>query len=397
MFDRFIRLARAKKALGERRYEDALRQALDPGIAGERRAEEIREACRSALLERGRRRLEEGDLAAAEALLARLSGLSMVPAQDDLVAAVAAAKARAVAAVDAGAVAEQEIRGLLQRGAPAAAERRLADLGNALVEARRLALSREVAERAAAARQAVVEAEARLAHGDTAAAGACLRKAVALGADLVEVVDVRSRLHPELVQRAVAHVRSTLTKDGLAAALVAWRALVDADERNAAASLLAEPLTMALRAADLAEARRLALAAAGLPLEGAAADLVAALVGIEDGREVAAWAGLAQAAAAAQADRLAAEASALAAVGKDAAAVLVAAQRSVTAGDLEGAARQLREYLLSNPLDDGIRRELAMVEEGLAAVQERLQAARAAAREGRLTAAAAAAAALAGP
>lgn len=397
MFDRFIRLARAKKALGERRYEDALRLSLDPGIASERRAEEIREASRQALLERGRRRLDEGDLAAAEAVLARLTGLGTLPAQEELVAAVAAAKARAVVAADAGAAAEAEVRGMLQRGTPAAAERRLAELGAQVVPARAQALAREVAERAAAARQAAGEAEARFAHDDFAAAGACLRKAIALGADVAEVLAATKRLRPELLRRAVAATEATLAADGLEAALDGWRALLDADERAAAAGPLVEPLVAALRVADLAAARRLAAAAAGLPLEGAAADLVAALGSLEDGRDGGIWAGLARIATAAGAHALAGEVGALAAAGAGAAAVLAAAQRAVAAGDLEGAAGQLREYLLSHPLDEGVRRELAMVEEGLAAVQERLQAARAAAREGRLAAAATAAAALAGP
>ena len=44
MFDRFIRLARARKALREQRFEDALQLALDPLVRSDRRAEDVRAA-----------------------------------------------------------------------------------------------------------------------------------------------------------------------------------------------------------------------------------------------------------------------------------------------------------------------------------------------------------------
>ena len=42
MFDRFIRLAKAKQALRDKRFEDALRLAADPLIEHDRRAEQVR-------------------------------------------------------------------------------------------------------------------------------------------------------------------------------------------------------------------------------------------------------------------------------------------------------------------------------------------------------------------
>jgi hypothetical protein len=72
MFDRFIRIARAEKALREQRFEDALQQALDPVVASTRRAATLRDAAVAALLARGRQRLADGDAAGARARARRL-------------------------------------------------------------------------------------------------------------------------------------------------------------------------------------------------------------------------------------------------------------------------------------------------------------------------------------
>jgi hypothetical protein len=72
MFDRFIRIARAEKALREQRFEDALQQALDPVVASARRATAVRDAAVAALLARGRQRVADGDAAGARALARRL-------------------------------------------------------------------------------------------------------------------------------------------------------------------------------------------------------------------------------------------------------------------------------------------------------------------------------------
>ncbi|MGC6489430.1 MAG: hypothetical protein ACON4Z_17415, partial [Planctomycetota bacterium] len=65
MFDRFIRLARARKSLREGRFLDALRQAADPVVEADRRAEELRRRAAAAALERAEQRLARGDVAAA--------------------------------------------------------------------------------------------------------------------------------------------------------------------------------------------------------------------------------------------------------------------------------------------------------------------------------------------
>ncbi|MEI6129751.1 MAG: hypothetical protein WCR59_06775, partial [Planctomycetota bacterium] len=65
MFDRFIRLAKAKKALSEERYEQALQLADDPIVRDDRRASDIRTAAKNALLQRADLWLAKGDPQAA--------------------------------------------------------------------------------------------------------------------------------------------------------------------------------------------------------------------------------------------------------------------------------------------------------------------------------------------
>ncbi|MBK8977963.1 MAG: hypothetical protein IPM29_18810 [Planctomycetes bacterium] len=146
MFDRFVRMAQARRALRERRYEEALRVAQDPLVRADRRGEEIRDAALRGLLDRARRRLQDGVLAAALADLAVVEGAS------------------------------PELSGL-------AALRRE-------VEAHMTAHQ----ERRAVARELLDEARARVAAGDLAAAETGAGTAERLGAAAHEVEAVRGQL-----------------------------------------------------------------------------------------------------------------------------------------------------------------------------------------------------------
>ncbi|MCK5945624.1 MAG: hypothetical protein KAI24_26780, partial [Planctomycetes bacterium] len=84
MFDRFIRLARAKKALREQRYFDALQQASDPLIESDRRAEQVRADATGQLLRRAEARLEGGDVSTAAVEVKRLRQLAKGEAVDEL-------------------------------------------------------------------------------------------------------------------------------------------------------------------------------------------------------------------------------------------------------------------------------------------------------------------------
>jgi hypothetical protein len=395
MFERFIRLARANKALRERRYEDALQLAAEPSIAGDRRAEDVRAACRQALVERANQRLSEGDATAAAALLARLRPLGEHPAIVGLAAALTQHQAKAAAQADAAGRALAGIRDLLDRGATAAARQRLAaasELGNA----ERASLARELDERTARAEASLAAANTALARGDLAAADLHERRAAALDADLPAAARLREQLGPRLLERAKAEVALALTQGGVRQALPVWRGLARPEDRVAAAPLLQAPLLEALQGADLATAQTLAQAAAEFPAEPPAADLLAALVLAGDDADAERWHAVATAAAACQARTVQAAAQGRQHTGDATAALLRAAAGLVAAGELEQAVARLREHLVQFPLHERVRRELQVVEQALAAQHERLAAARLAAREGRLAAAASLAAALAG-
>ena len=79
MFDRFIRLAKAKKALDEGRFEEAGRLCADPLIRGDRRAEDVRTAAAKALAERGRTMLRGGDAALAVRSLEAAQAIAQAP------------------------------------------------------------------------------------------------------------------------------------------------------------------------------------------------------------------------------------------------------------------------------------------------------------------------------
>lgn len=65
MFDRFVRLAQARKALRDGHFEEAIRLVDDPDVRGHRKAEVLRGKALEGLLARARRRAEAGGLSAA--------------------------------------------------------------------------------------------------------------------------------------------------------------------------------------------------------------------------------------------------------------------------------------------------------------------------------------------
>jgi len=65
MFERFIRMAEAHRALRSGQFEQALRLSSDPLVRSHRRAEQVRERALAGLLGRARRRQNDGGLSAA--------------------------------------------------------------------------------------------------------------------------------------------------------------------------------------------------------------------------------------------------------------------------------------------------------------------------------------------
>ena len=139
MFDRFIRLARAKKALHEQRFEDALLLSADPLIQHDRRTEVVRQAAVAALLERARRHLAEGDVSLANGDLERLRGFAPTAALQALGGDLAVAAAVQQAAIDRGAVALAAAHAAVNEGRLVAATAEMANLvGPAAAEWRTL-------------------------------------------------------------------------------------------------------------------------------------------------------------------------------------------------------------------------------------------------------------------
>ena len=101
MFDRFIRLARARKSLADGRFVDALRQASDPVVEADRRAEQVRARASAGILARAARSLERGEVAAAKREAQHLQQWQPGAEVEDLLArceAALAASAEAMAA-----------------------------------------------------------------------------------------------------------------------------------------------------------------------------------------------------------------------------------------------------------------------------------------------------------
>src|SRR5262249_20346334 len=97
MFDRFIRLARARKTLEDGRFEEAIRLAEDPLIREDRRADVVRRQAARALSQRAEERLRAGDaLAAARDLESALAA----GADDQISARLAEARRLAAAEQD---------------------------------------------------------------------------------------------------------------------------------------------------------------------------------------------------------------------------------------------------------------------------------------------------------
>jgi hypothetical protein len=412
MFDRFIRLARARKALREQRAEDALQLALDPLIAGDRRAEEVREAAGELLLARARQRLAQGDAAAAKGDAERVRRVRGDAAVADVLRAIDAAVAGGEASRQATRQAFLDARAAIDAGELGKAEAVLATRGDALAATERRQLEAWLTERRRQAAAACVHGEHALDAGAVDDAIAQLARAELLDRDHEAVV----RLRAAIARRGATACASTVValldagdvagacarRDAFLRALPSLRAvepMLAADRRLGA--VVSERLCAAADAAAAIELARAADAAA-LPLAAPAAPLAHALLaavqgdGRTGGDGAAAWAAVAASAAAAGAAALATAArarqQALAAGGER----LAAARAFVDRGDLDGARAELTALLAAEPLHDGARRELDLLDQTCADLDRRVVEARAALRAGRLREACAIALALGG-
>ncbi|MBX3462503.1 MAG: hypothetical protein KF830_04990 [Planctomycetes bacterium] len=398
MFDRFIRLAKASKALREQRLELALALAADPLIRDDRRAGEVRAAAAGALEERARRHLAAGDLAAARADARCLAAAAPGPEAERLGQSIDAAAAVAAAAVDLAHRTLVDARGRLEAGDTAAARALLATIDPKLPLLERRQVEQLLHERLRQAEQLGHEAERALAGGDVEMALCAVERAVALDRDAAPVAALLARVAAALARTTDEAVAARLAAADVAGALAtlasAWSRLPAAVRPSALADARRRVLEAAeaalRRAGSLAEAGELAAAfqAAGLAEEPRCGELVAAVVAAgatpAGGVPTAAAERLAAAAARFGAEGLVRVARDLAAVGVVDERRVAAARQRLERGELTAARLELLGVLADQPGHEGARRELALVEQGLVDLAERLATVRTAAQAGRL-------------
>lgn len=413
MFDRFIRLARAKKALREQRYLDALQQASDPLIREDRRAEAIRTEATEQLIRRAETRLEGGDVSTALVEARRLRQVAKGEAVEDLFRRCdqageqreqATAERRTTRAefrrlVDAGQLSKAEALLATQ----AASTDGLAEMTEHLARRRRqaaelLATAVKDAERGNGAAALEVYLQA-IAIDDTpveAARASAVRK---LAQGCVDEIEARAKVAradvDQLISALAAFDKACARLPGLRdeRAMAGLQArLVEAAERHF------QKLDEFSRAAALGRA----VAAAGLELGDDGDRAVAALIALDgdDGDQaetrVAVLAQLDDAAGRAGYKKLARRAQKGLADNAAGEHQLTAARELLEAGQLDAARQRFVAFLNENPMHEGVRKELELLDESMADLDRRLADVRMALRAGRLREACTAAMSLVG-
>lgn len=404
MFDRFIRLAQAKKALREGRLEEAARLAADPLIAADRRAEEVRDEAREQLRRRGQQRLDEGDPEAAVRELGRAVALG---ADSSVLRQWEGAKQAAARATDRLHSAQarlEAVRRLAERGQLVEAERLLGEAGD---EFQALPGLRQVEAfvlgRRGEARRLLDAARAALASG---AAGPALEHLEAAKAcdDAAEDAGLSKALVAAVAPELEAAVRRAVAASDPVEALRVYRrrlqqlpALAEDGRVQAAGQRLASAVVEAMERGDATGALDLLQACAAVegPAAGfdakawgtvqAAAPLLLRLPALRSsGRWTDLAAALEELAAILPEGAFGAEAGTLRKELARADEHLTAARARVAEGELEVARRELAAVLEALPMHEHAARELEALDRSEREREQRLLAAREAARAGRL-------------
>lgn len=406
MFDRFIRLAKARQALREERFEAALQLASDPLIQSDRRAEQVRTAAQQRLLARAQQRLAAGDADAARHDYQRLRELGGAAGLDVLSVGLEQAAAANKAAVELARHTLVEARRLLGAGDTAGAGAVLASLQARELQPEQNQLIQLVGERRRLAHELLASIPALLQGGQVDAAVERFAQAFARARDVAEGFAGRPELQRVVVAEAARRIQARLAEGDLDAALAHYRQLrVETPWLGAAdglhgveRELQQAVLTFLRRIADCERAAGLARAVqtAGLPLSESLTPLLECLLRSTSGAADGAWGSLRDAATALGADELAAAAGARWRRDQEHHDQIAAARSRLAAGELDQARDLLTRVLLEQPQHEAARADLHLVEQGLAEGEQRLEVARAAAREGRLREACAGALALVG-
>ncbi|MEO6597259.1 MAG: hypothetical protein ABIP94_21155 [Planctomycetota bacterium] len=403
-------MAKARKALREQRFADALLLAADPLIQSDRRAEQVRAVATQRLVLRARRRLEAGDLGAARAELQRLRGASRSPEVDGLAAEIEAAASGEAAALDLARRNVAEVRRLLARGETTAARTVLASFDGDHLQLERRQLEHQLAERGRQASAVCGDVLTSLEAGAVAEAIEHLHRAEAFDRDASEIDAVRARVATAAGPHFSAKVRDPLRAGDVAAALEQYRVgatalpkVVETKPMVAARQALESDLAARFAGVgSVAEATALAAVCrrTGFECADPVSSLVQALLlaqrGPAGGESTATVAGLEAAARAAGALGLADTVAGLVSAATTRDGRLAEARGQLDAGQLDAAREQLTKLLAEDPMHEATRRELNLVDQGLSDLDRRLGEVRSAAREGRLREACTAAVGLVG-
>ena len=402
MFDRYIRLAKAKDALAGGRFEEAAKIASDPRIADDRRAVAIRNDAQKALCARARACAGKGELATAVREFERAQAIGAsadIEVEFDALRRQLAEQQRAAAASD---EALRRARMLADQGRLADAERELKVLPAHGSAADREALLNHVRGRRERAQDQFAAATAALAAGDLATAQDALMRARACD---VEALGPQCAAVVAAVARSVAAESAQRVRDedpaaalrSLQAALERLPELTTATEWNEALSAAGNAALRQLSKGTDSERAALASALVAFPLGSAldspqsfmrALDASRLLLRLpaarESGRslEVAAMCEqLAQLLGCAEFTRAAATAHA-----EDARASsrIEAARAFVAQGRLDEARAELARALAESPLHEGARIEGEAIERSVLERAQRHEAARKSASVGRL-------------
>jgi len=399
MFDRFIRLARAKRAIKAGRYGDALRLADDPLIRDDRRAEQLRRVAQEALVDRGQARLAAGEHAGAARDLERA-----IEAGTHSRAEAALAAARdAVSAADerhrTGRRKLGEARKLAEHGQLDAAENAAAAVGNqsilrpvadrlkAFVSSRKDLVEqrhRRVAEHMAAGRidQALEELRA-IRSLDAGSAIPWLPGLVSAAAEQLDV-EVRRLLDEAAHQAAIQEYRRRV------AALPELAQQADVMRLGA---VLSSTVRSHLAAAEQPENQIALVQTCALdpPLPGCGASLLAGarvlqgLANLRTGGRASDLAGaLSKAADHLDSDALRRQSRAASGLASAAELRITEAKSKAADGELDAARTELLAVLEEWPLHEVARAELDSIDQCLREREQRLDEVKQAARVGRL-------------
>lgn len=400
MFERFIRLAKARKALQEGRLEAAIQAAQDPLIADDRRAAKVRQSAQEGLLERARQRRGAGELSAALLDVDKVLASGDSPAAASLAAELRAALAARETAQQAAQQAVDKARHLAEHGQLAAAEEHLAAVPAGSPQAH--AVGQFVAARRQRAGEHAKAVAERLQTGDIDGAMAEYQRLRALDGDLTLAGAPETQLRQRLAALLAAEIDHASAADAFETALqhlqrraAVLPAVTAADELQPALRRLADGLQRRLaRSATTAEGLELARRILALPsplpgthgvaLTDAAAELAAAADLRAQGRLPELAAALQRAADRLSAPLLRREAESLRQQVEVTATALERARACTEKGDLTGARAELTRILEAWPMHAGARKELELIDASNQDRERRLAAARDAAREGRL-------------